>query len=225
MLERLLPPDLGIHVADADDDLVVAFLHANDLRVDVPGLPVDHQTVGGGEAAAVGKTAQQPFFVPHGQGLVQILRVHQAHHVAPTVLKEIRSALLHAQFLEFIGGAVFHKFIGLGVDQVNAEIVLGQGHGDAGEGDALALGFIVSLLALHLRVHVVHANDDVGIVLVRHAGGLHVGIGGHAVEHEPVGDGEGALLGKLPQQVFLGKGAQEAGQVVGVHHAQHVLAA
>ena len=126
--------------------------------------------------------------------------------------------LFDAQHLVAGLGTVLHELVGVGVHIVDAEIVGGQGLGDAGVGDGV-------LSALHLAVDVVHADDDVFPVAVLHAHGFHAHIGRHAAQHQAVGEDKGAVLVELPQHVFLGERFQEQARILGIHHPQHVFAA
>ena len=124
--ELLLSLHLCVHVAYADDDVLVPLLvvHADDLAVYVHGGAVHHEPVGGGERAAGGKLRQQPLLLPHGQGLVEVVLVHEAQDVLAADLEEVLAALFHLQIVVVAVGAVLDELVRVGVHIVDAVVVL-----------------------------------------------------------------------------------------------------
>ena len=127
---------LRVDLVAADDQMpAVLILQQRRLRAH-PGRPaLHHQPVLGRKVPVPLHNRQHIVLRKDGHEAVLILRINDARHILPAQIEEILAALLNSQRSILIGGAVLHKIIRVGVDDVNAEIVAGQRLGDAAEGD------------------------------------------------------------------------------------------
>ena len=137
----LVPLDLGVHVGDADDNVVL--LRAGDAhrpQLVVDRLAVHQLAIGEGVAAVQPDGPNQGVLVQPALGLGDVLRVKRRPEALLQVLKEVQAVLFqHRGFRAALGGKR-HVGVGVQVHVVDLLEAAGEGPGNAGIGHQEPVG-------------------------------------------------------------------------------------
>ena len=152
-LHGVLIAHLGVHVADADDDVAVIVLHPGDLHIGIPRLAVIELPIGDRISPMLVQGPEDDVPLEALQEHDLVVAVDQRLRLLAADVEEILAPPLDGQGVVVGVAAVFDEVVGLQINVVEVIVVRRQRLGDVGIGDGAAPRlFIGDAVGLRLRL-------------------------------------------------------------------------
>ena len=156
----------GLDIADADDDLVFTMVvEGGNFHVDIGWLFSYKEPIGYSEGVFILKGVENVVFCEAGEEAGKVVGIYGLFCILAADSEEIISPGLNAEVSIAWISRIFKVFVGICVDDINAEIITGKGFGDPGISEDILLFDLIYFFFGDLVIDVGYSDNDMPVVI------------------------------------------------------------